>query len=144
MDSFNGIFACVVLNKNFNKEIKITTKDTNLNYRQFNVKKVTMDASEFEDIFDVYAKNDISAYMTLTHDIMLLLQEFYNECQIPFDITLRKNKLYIRLFTGPIFEPTILYSPVDKYEILKYYNILDLIFNLYKLVSKHISEDTLS
>lgn len=144
IDSFNGIFAYIVLNKSFNKEIRITTRGTGLNYIKFNLSQVTMDASQFENIFDVYAEDNISAYRALTHDIMLLLQEFYNECKIPFDIILKRNKMYIRLFTGPIFEPTALYSPVDKYEILEYYNILDLIFNLYKLVSKDISEESLS
>ena len=66
-----------------------------------------MDSQRFGRLFNVYAEDDISGMMILTHDIMELLENFYNNNNTKLDVSIIDNKIYIRLFTGDIFEPLI-------------------------------------
>ena len=81
--------------------------------------------------------------MILTHDIMELLENFYNNNNTKLDVSIIDNKIYIRLFTGDIFEPLIYRNSMDKTYLSIYYNVLDTIFNLCKLVLKEIIDENI-
>ncbi len=142
-DLFSGVFATITLNKKFNKKIRIINKGIAGSYYLNNegLKSVKMDSQKFDDLFDVYAEDEISGMMILTHDIMELIENFYNINSTKLDISIIDNKIYIRLFTGNIFEPLIYRNSMDKTYLSIYYNVLDVIFNLSKLILKEIVDE---
>lgn len=142
---FSGIFATITLNKKFDKKIRITSKGIANSYYSNNekLKSIRMDSQRFGRLFNVYAEDDISGMMILTHDIMELLENFYNNNNTKLDVSIIDNKIYIRLFTGDIFEPLIYRNSMDKTYLSIYYNVLDTIFNLCKLVLKEIIDENI-
>lgn len=144
-DLFSGVFATITLNKKFNKKIRIINKGIAGSYCLNNekLKSVKMDNPRFDELFDVYAEDEISGMMILTHDVMELIENFYNNNNTKLDISIINNKIYIRLFTGNIFEPLIYRNSMDKTYLSIYYNALDIIFNLSKLILKEIVDENI-
>lgn len=142
-DLFSGVFATITLNKKFNKKIRIINKGIAGSYYLNNesLKSVKMDNQKFDELFDVYAEDAISGMMILTHDIMELIENFYNNNNTKLDISIIDNKIYIRFFTGNIFEPLIYRNSMDKTYLSIYYNTLDVIFNLSKLILREIVDE---
>ena len=52
------------------------------------------------------------------------LEYFYNKYQIKYEIVFRENTIYMRFFTGAMFEPKIFGNSMDKELLLKYYCII--------------------
>ena len=56
----------------------------------------------------------------LTSDIMEFLIDFQDSTGIDFELTLKNNKIYIRFFSGNIFEmPNLTESFLDKAKLKK-------------------------
>ena len=135
---FQGIFAFTTSTKNINAYIKISKNDLNLLYDDKN--SIEMDNSEFEKYFDVNSENKILTMRILTHDVMNTLVEFYKKYNLPFEIVLRDNIIYLRFFTGPMFEPKIFGKSLDKDLIFTHYCILNFIMDVSKNINKVLQE----
>ena len=126
---FEGIFVDADCNKNIQNTIKIVRNKVSLN-------KVKMDSSEFEKYFDVFTEDRVLAMRILTHDVMETLVNFYDK--VKYEIVIKENKIYLRFFTGIMFEPKIYGKVQDKVLITTYYSILNFIVDVTNKINKEI------
>jgi len=123
---FNGLFSITNTNKSINSYVKITV---NKIVPLIKENKVEMDVPEFEKYFDVYSSDQIMAMRLLTHDIMKALIDFYKKHNIYFEIVFKHNKIYIRFYTGSLFELKN-YENKNKKLIFKDYCVLEFIIEV--------------
>lgn len=134
---FEGIFAMTNSNKNIGTTVKII-KDK---FKILDKKdKVVMDSEEFESYFDVYSQNKIIAMQILTSDVMELLLNFYKKYLLNFEIVFENNTIFLRFHTGPMFEPKIFGSSMDKETLFLYYETLDFITQVTKKINEIIKD----
>lgn len=127
---FHGIFAKIKMDKSIQNDLTIRP-----NGAIWKNDRLEMDSQEFEKIFDVSSENKIVGMQLLTHDVMELLVDFYNENKIRFYICIYDNIIYLRLATGSMFEIRSLKKGViDKTTTEKYYNILNFMNKLTKVI----------
>ena len=131
---FSGLFAKMETPKPFNTLLYIRNdiKDQNFFNRLFFWKlpfdklRIQLDSPEFEKIFDVYASDKIIAMQLLTADIMQDLIQFYNELEIPYELTIKENHIYIRFWCGEMFETAKLKKfSLDRDTLYRYYKMVD-------------------
>lgn len=134
---FQGIFAFTASIKNINTYIKISKNSFTLFHSK---NSIEMDSSEFEKYFDVNSENELLTMRLLTHDVMNTLVEFYKKYNLPFEIVLRDNIIYLRFFTGPMFEPKIFGKSLDKDLIFTHYCILNFVMDVSKSINKVLQE----
>lgn len=105
--------------------------------------KLEMDMSQFEKMFDVGTDNKIKAMQILTTDIMLQIIELTELTRIDFVFYINHSRMYIKFYTGSIFE-TDIYSKTMNYEELKeYFDILNNVKNITEHICNVISETEL-
>ena len=124
-DVFTGIFANINLNNKLEKTIKIVN-----NSKLKEVKNIELDNFNFERYFDVYCKDKILATRVLTAEVMEKMVSFYKKLEIKFEIILKDSNLYLRFYTGEMFEPNIFKNTIDKKQIYKHYNILKFVLEV--------------
>ena len=137
IEIFKGIFSKTECDKDIGTYIKISKNKLKV-FEQYN--RVEMDSQEFEKYFDIYSENKILTMQLLTSDVMATLIDFYNKYNIDYEIVIRNNKIYMRFFTGAMFEPKIFGNSMDKELLLKYYCILKFIVDVTKEVNKALKE----
>lgn len=98
---FHGAFAKVTLKKDFkcflnivNNRIKLFSRDS----------YITIDNEAFEKIYDVFTDDKIKAMRLLTPDVTTKMIDLYNDTGIYCEIKIINNILYIRLYTGALFD----------------------------------------
>lgn len=135
---FNGLFVQTDCNKDLGTYIKISREEI----KTFIPNDIVeMDSEEFEKYFDIYSENKILAIQLLTSDVMTTLVDFYTRYHLEYEIVIRNNKIYMRFFTGEMFEPEILGSSMDEKKLLfRYYCILKFIADVTKEVNKALKE----
>ena len=137
---FKGIFGVSDCSKEIPGYIKIHS-DKGFFGKIFGKKeKIEMDSSEFEKHFDVYGTNQIVAMQILTSDIMEMLIEFKETSKIRYELTLKENQIYLRFFTGAVFEPNIFKKSLDYNTLKRYYDIIEFIFKVTRSINKVIEE----
>lgn len=134
---FHGIFVQTECNKSIGTYIKISKNQLKMFGQQ---NRVEMDSQEFEKYFDIYSENKILTMQLLTSDVMATLIDFYNKYNIEYEVVIRNNRIYMRFFTGAMFEPKIFGNSMDKELLLKYYCILKFIVDVTKEVNKVLKE----
>lgn len=145
---FHGLFVKVKTPKPFNTVLYLRRdrKDNvvlNLTSKKlpFDKLRIQLDSSEFEKVFDVYASDPIVGMQLLTADVMQELMKFHEEMKMDYEITIKESAIYIRFFSGPMFEtPTLKKSSLDKETIYKYYKMLDFSFDLTEKMLKILNE----
>lgn len=134
---FSGMFAKLELKKSIKCNFKISPNG----YGMFNKNRVKMDSDEFEKKYDVGCDNNIIAMQLLTHDIMELLLDFINKEKIRYELYINNDILYMRFYTGPMFEDVSFKEEgFDTKVIQKYYNILNFINNLTLMIVNTVNE----
>lgn len=134
---FHGLFAQIDLNKSIEQKIKIRRNGISL----FSGKeRVKLDSSEFEKLFDVYSTDAITAVRLLTSDVMEMLIEFRNKNKVIPEITIKNNKLYLRFYTGSVFEASSSNDGLNKEKLQKHYNIINFTLGLTEKVIKNIND----
>src|SRR5699024_2707048 len=101
---------------------------------------VEMDNSIFEKYFDVYSENELLTMRILTHDVMNTLVDFYIKYNLPFEIVLSNNIIYLRFFTGKMFELKIFGKSLDKDLLFTHYNILNFVMTVSNNINKVLQE----
>ena len=124
---FHGIVAHVNCNKDIQAYLKISKNKVELSC---NPDRIELDSQEFEKYFDVYSDNKILAVRLLTSDVMQTLVDFYNNLNLEFEIVIKNNNIYLRFFSGPLFEPKILGGLTDKDLLYAHFYILQFILDL--------------
>lgn len=118
---FQGLTSSFLLPKNTEKNIYIRS---NGRVSSWNKSKVKMDMPEFEKIFDVESNDAILAMRVLTADVMAEMIDLYKKYKYRFEINILNDTIYMRLRTGPMFEPSIFKQSMEYKQIEKYYLVL--------------------
>ena len=134
---FSGLFVETSCSKSIETDIKITRDKFKVVDRNDLVK---LDNQIFEKYFDIYSANSNLVYRILTADVMNVLIDFYTKYELDFEIVFKGNNIYIRFFTGNMFEPKVFGNSLDRNLIVFYYTILNFILDLTKTVN-HILDD---
>ena len=134
---FHGIFAHTRCNKDIGTYIKISKNKFKILQKQ---DRVEMDSEEFEKYFDIYSGNKIIAMQLLTSDIMEFLIAFHTKYELNYEIVFRNNVIYMRFFTGAMFEPKIFGSSMDKQLLFVYFCIMKFIVEILKKINKTLQE----
>ena len=146
---FNGIFSKIKTPKPFKASLYLRkdVKEKNMLNRAFTKKqpfeklRVELDSQEFENLFDVYCSDKIIAMQLLTADIMQLLIDFHEEMNMEYEITIKNNYIYIRFFSGKMFEAANIQKfSLDKDTLYRYYRMLDFTFSLTDKLVKLIND----
>ena len=134
---FQGIFIKTECISNIGTHIKISKNKLKIFE---NKKRVEMDSQEFEKYFDIYSENKIVTMQLLTSDIMNILVDFYKKYGLKYEIVIKENKIYMRFLTGPMFEPSIFKSSMDKQKLSQYFGILKLVLNVTNAINSALKE----
>lgn len=140
---FKGLFSASQLNKTITDIIKIRLDSKLLNKELSNPDKLNMDSQEFEKYFNVFAKDKILAMRILTSDIIDFILTFKKENNIKFEITIKRNMLYIRIHCKNIFETNVFKNPLDFNTLHKYFKYLDFMCTLNKKLNRVLNEKDL-
>lgn len=135
---FHGLFAEIEMEKTVFAKLKLRKNE--LKIFGENRGRIELDSGEFERIYDVYSTDKIIAMQLLTSDIMQMFIDFKEEYKITPEITLKENKLYIRFYTGNMFEAIIMKKALDYTTLLKYYDTIKFTLNITKQFIKNIEE----
>lgn len=135
---FSGIFVQTKTEKNTGIFLKISSNKTNI--FKSNINRVELDSKIFEELFDVYSDNKLATMQLLTSDIMEYLIDFRNNYKIKYEIVIRNNTIYMRFFTGTMFEPQIFGNALNKQLLLTYYNVSKFILDFTEKFSKVLDE----
>ena len=97
---FHGAFAKVELNNSFDGVLSIVNNRIKLFNRD---QYITIDNEAFEKIYDVFTDDKIKALRLLTPDVTTKMIDMYNETGLYCEIKIVGKYLYIRLYTGALF-----------------------------------------
>lgn len=134
---FKGLFATTTINKNINSTIKLLTDKLKFVEEQ---KLIKMDNSELEELFDLYAENQMLVMRVMTPEIMDLLTKYFKEYKIRFEIIIKDTLVYFRFHTENMFETKIIEDPFDKKKLFLYYNTLKLVLDLTEKFNRNLNE----
>ena len=95
-----------------------------------------MDMPEFEKVFDVESNDKILTMRILTPDIMAEILDLYRKYKYRFEISIIKDKVYMRLMTGAMFEPNFFGKAMNYKTVEKYYLVLKALID----IATHIFE----
>ena len=91
---------------------------------------IEMDSQVFENYFDVYGDDKILTMRIITPELMDELVGFYEKYKIDFDICMQGNYIFMRFFSGQMFEPTVFKNSMEKDYLFMYYCIFKLILDV--------------
>ena len=134
---FEGVFAYTKCTKNIESCIRIAPNALKL-YNSKN--SIKLDSDEFEKYFEVYSDNKLITLQLLTSDIMAALMDFHLKYNLDFELVLKKDTIYMRFFTGRMFEPRLYGKSTDKELLFTYYSILQFVTNVTKKVNKTLED----
>ncbi len=145
---FDGIFVAIEAPKPFQTKVYIrqdrkegNVKKLLMNPLSFDHLRQQLDSQEFEEHFDVYAENPVIAMQLLTSDIMQMLVEFYKEIGNMFEVTIKNDYIYIRLWDESILKVnSIKGAALEKENVYRNYKVLEFIVNLSEEMVKLINE----
>lgn len=98
---------------------------------EFNKYKIKLNLKEADDKFDIYSLDETIAMRILTQDIMQYIIQFQEEMKMKCEMTIKNNKVYIRIELAEIFDkiPVLKYS-LEKQTLYEFYKIFDFSFTL--------------
>lgn len=135
-DLFQGMFALANSNTNIKTYVRISRNQMMTSDKTY----VELDNSEFEKHFDVFSPNKILAMQILTSDVMECLIDFHNKYHLDFEITIRDNFIYLRFFTGSMFEPKIYGNSMDKQLLFTYFCISKFIIEVTQNINRTLKD----
>lgn len=135
-DLFQGMFAFTNSNLDIKTYVKISRNKIITSDRTF----IELDNSEFEKYFDVYSPNKILAMQILTSDVMECLIDFHNKYHLDFEITIKDKFIYLRFFTGGMFEPRIYGNSMDKQLLFTYFCIVKFILEVTQKINTTLKD----
>lgn len=136
---FEGLFTVFETQKFVSRSIEIVF-DKGLD-KNINSSKVLMDSGEFENYFDVHGAEKIEIMQVLTSDVMDTILKVKRKCKCNFSIKFVGNKIFIRYYTGNIFEALGNKNTEFTMDLLKYYyDLIDNTLLLSEYLVKSVNE----
>lgn len=136
---FEGLFSWLDASKDIKNCLRINLNGDNFSDNA-DEEYLAMDHTEFEKVFDVYCNDKILATRILTVDIMQDIIDFYEKYKIMFEICYKNNKVYMRFFTGNMFEPKVFEDTMNINTMYIYYAVIKFVIETTQKISK-IAED---
>lgn len=130
---FEGIFAKISTQLPTDKMIKL---EINQNSKKYNKNRIEFENIEFEKNFDIYCEDRQLALMIFTPDTIEMLMDFYKKYELKFEINIIQNDIYIKFFTGEMFEPGVIKEALDENMMFVYYSVLKFILDFTSEVTK--------
>ena len=132
---FHGIASKMKIDKNLGTDIYIDR-----NWVGGGKQAVKLDSPEFEKKFDVRADDKIMAVRVLTSDVMAEMVDMREKYGYTFEIHVIRNTIYMRVFTGSVFEPNIFKDSMEYQTLEKYYKVIHAMMSLSTHIYKVIDE----
>ena len=118
---FSGLFGYIETDKYVSDTIRICL---NNKFNHLKKNKIDIGSIEFENKFDVFAENKIEAMSIINADLIDAILEFYESCDIDFEINFKENRIYFRFITYSMFEAKGLVGEARQRTFNFYYSIL--------------------
>ncbi|MDD2628395.1 MAG: DUF3137 domain-containing protein [Clostridia bacterium] len=134
---FRGMAGMVEMTKDIKTRVFIMNDGKIL---MFNKKRVKLDSSSFEKLFDVEADDPIMAMRILTAEVMEKLENLYAKLKIKFEFNVINDKLYIKFHTGGMYEPSVFSKSLELSKLQKLYDTNVLIIDVIKEMATVIDE----
>ncbi len=122
---FHGLASKMKIDKDLGTEIYIKR-----NWSVMNKNKIKLDSTEFEKKFDVESEDKIMAVRVLTADVMAEMVDINNKYGYSFEIHIIRDTIYMRVFTGEVFEPNIFKDSMEYQTLEKYYMVIQAMMSL--------------
>jgi hypothetical protein len=132
---FHGLASKMKIDKDLGTDIYIKR-----NWSVMGKNKVKLDSNEFEKKFDVEAEDNIMAVRVLTADVMSEMLDMNNKYGYSFEIHIIRDTIYMRVFTGEVFEPNIFKDSMEYQTLEKYYMVIQAMMSLSTHIYKVIDE----
>lgn len=98
--------------------------------------KIFGNISAFEKYFSLLTTNKQFADSIITENVKEALVQLYEEYEIPFEISVKDNFIYIRVATGPLFENNnSRLSIANKEKLYEDYMILKTVMDMIKKIN---------
>ena len=139
MDRFNGMFTYIQTTNNIDGEVRISK---NKKHKRISEKynKIEIEGHDFEKYFDVKSEDRILAIRLITPEFIEALSEFYKYYEINFDIVIRDDCIYIRFYTGDLFEPLVWKKSMDLSIFYFYYKMFELVEKITRATNKALTD----
>ena len=134
---FHGTFSKVNLNKNLGCFINIVNNKIKLFSRDY---YTTIDNEAFEKIYDVFTDDKIKALRLLTPDVTTKMIDLYNDTGIYCEIKIMGTVLYIRLYTGPLFNFSLSSPEKEALMVGKSLAVIDSVLKVMENFIKEVEE----
>lgn len=122
VETFRGLYGFVRLNYPISNIIKVTT---NSFLRKYDAKRIEVESTEFEKLFDIQANNKINAMQIFTPELLEKFVSLNFNKRNAFEVKVHNMTIYFRYRCGEIFEPPALSSGVDYDLLYKYFSIIN-------------------
>lgn len=138
IETYNGIFGIVQINKMLSVDMLITSNDFK---QKYNAKRIELDSEIFEKNFDCFADNKIVALQILTPDVIDCINKIYNTLKKQIQIRINANMIYFRIFDDNLFVPSRVKKMLDKDRMKKLYNQIDSICTIVNSLCENIYDN---
>lgn len=118
---FNGPVAILTLPEYIDLDLAIVNNKIKL----FNGTRVEIDNPEFEEIYDVFSNDQVTAMRVLTPAVTTKILDMYTKYEFHFEVKIIKNQLYFRFHCGELFEPNPSDVHAEAIGVAMYFEILN-------------------
>ena len=137
---FKGLFAVMNLENNVSTEVQVRkikkSFSNNLYLKDY-------EYHIFENDVDIYSNDNFLIDKLVSSGIIQILNEHYERFGVQFEIILKDSKIYMRFYTGPMFEPPVFGDVLNKEVLYFYYCSLILIEDFNKELKKIVDRISL-
>ena len=119
---FRGPVAIVTLPEYVNLNLSIVNNKLTKQYDY--APKIEIDNSIFEDVYDIFSNNQITAMRILTPAITNKILDLYRKYDFKFEVKIQNNLLFFRFHCGQLFVPNIKDIEDEVINIAQYFEIL--------------------
>ena len=137
---FRGLFAIMQFETSVSDEIRLVNKKIFKLSKEY-VKELT--DIELNKNFVVYSKNKLLAMQIFTSDFVQILNDYVEKFDMKFEILLKNSNIFVRFYSGPMFEPLIFEDKVNKELLYFYYYTLFFVRNVIQNIDRALLESEL-
>lgn len=137
---FNGIFAEILLPEQVNIPKITIRRKVPTSYETKTFKKVELESSSFNEIYDFYTNSPIEALQIFTIDVVEYILEIKEKYKKNVELILKGNKICMIFNSYKPFEIRLTKKVLD-YNLLKeYYEIIEMVGNIGIYFNQNINE----
>lgn len=137
-ETFSGLFGTIKLSKNLMTQINVFNDS---HVQRYAKDRIEVDSAEFEEFYDLLAKDKILALKIFTPELIEKFNELRRENpKYIFELKICEENVYFRFKCGHnLFEPLALKNNLDKQQIKKYFKLIYYPIELSRQLIKNIN-----